>query len=218
MRHWWKNPKLVGNVAYYVLRTLGYTLRVKIHKHPSIDPTQPYLFAFWHGRQLFPSLIIEQHHFTPLCAMVSPSRDGGLLTAYLHKIGFAVVRGSSRDNSVAALRQMRRKLLQGSSIGFASDGPIGPRHIVKPGVVYLAQKLRCPIIPLGSDFDKCWTFEKAWDKFQLPKPFARCGLILGEPFYVPQDMDIEQGCAELAERLHAAERDALQLIDGTSDL
>lgn len=208
MQKFWKNPSVIGNVAYWVFKILNLTLRNKVYIDSSIDSNKAYLFAFWHGKQLLPSFLLQKHHNTPMCAMVSPSRDGGMLSVYLKKCGFAVIRGSSRSNNIAALIKMKNKIAEGSSVGFAVDGPIGPIYEVKPGIVYLAQKYDLPIIIMGSFLHNPWTFNKAWDKFQIPKPLSRNVLYLDKPFVVPKDMSIEDACKKLAEALNDCERKA----------
>lgn len=212
MHVWKKKPYLIGMALYYFMRCMRLTMRIKVHKHPSIDAQKGYLFAFWHGKQLLPSIVLQQYHHTVLCTVVSPSRDGSLLTTYLNKFGYEVIRGSSRSNNVAALISMKKKLLAGASVGTGVDGPIGPIHIVKPGIPYLAQKYNVPVIPMGSAFSSYWVFQKAWDKFQFPKPFSKAVLVLGEPYMVPQDMDMAQACADLRARLHQVEQQALDLL------
>ncbi len=202
------NPRVIGNAAYIALRGLAATLRIKIIKHPNIDSKQVYLFAFWHGQQFLPSIVVRKQHKTALCAMVSPSRDGAILSTYLKQLGYDVIRGSSRDRNVAALINMKNKLLAGSSVGFGIDGPIGPIGVIKPGIAYLAQKCNVAIIPVGTAFSRKWIFEKAWDKFALPKPFAKAVMVFGEPLVVTADQDQEAVCLELKQRVDAAEAQA----------
>lgn len=212
MRKRWKHPQLLGNLAYYAIRGLGCSLKITTHKHHTIDPDRPYIFAFWHGKQILPSLALRAMHNTPMCAMISPSRDGSILVAYINKIGFEAVRGSSRDKNIAALIRMKNKLLSGASIGTAIDGPIGPIHVVKPGLIFLAQKYNVPIIPMNCASDRFWVFQKAWDKFELPKPFSKNALVLGEPFVVDKNVDVQQACLQLADRLQQVEHHAKALI------
>lgn len=212
MRKWWRNPKLVSTSAFWLLKGLSKTLRFKIHKDPDIDSYRPYIFAFWHGKQLLPSFVLTKHHFTSLCALVSPSKDGEIAARYLAKCGFDLVRGSSYKRSAAALIDLKRKFASGASIGSSLDGPRGPAFIVKPGFVYLAQKYSIPIIPLGCAYSKYWLFNKAWDKFQLPKPFCKAGLVLSKPYIVPKDMDIDQACDIVTQLIRESDQQAAALI------
>jgi lysophospholipid acyltransferase (LPLAT)-like uncharacterized protein len=212
MQSWWKNPRIIGNLAYITMLGLSATLRIKVQRHPAIDPNKAYLFAFWHGKQILPSFVMPRYHKTRRCAMVSPSRDGAMLATYLEKIGYEIVRGSSRDNNVSALIRTKNLLDENVSIGFGIDGPIGPIHVAKPGLIFLARKANVQIVPIGSAFSNCWVFHKAWDKFELPKPFSTAGLVVGEPYHVPMDTDIKQECLLLEKLLHNTEQEAVDLI------
>ena len=73
-------------------------------------------------------------------------------------------------------------------MGFAIDGPRGPRYEVKPGPVILAKKTGNPIIPFVFEPRRFWTL-KSWDKMQIPWPFTRTLLVIGEPIYVDAQAD-----------------------------
>jgi len=212
MKNWWKNPKLLGVIIYYGLKLLTSTMRITVNKHHAIDDNTGYLFAFWHGKQLLPAPVIINQHHTAMYTMVSPSRDGTILASVLRKIGYSIIRGSSRDNGARALLTMKNKLQHGASVGFGIDGPIGPIHVIKPGIIFLAQKCNIAIIPVGSAFSNYWQFNKAWDKFELAKPFSTAALVMGKPYIVPKNADINTACLELAKILQQTEQQALKLL------
>lgn len=203
--------RILGHLAYALTTMLAKTLRISIVKHPHYTPTKPYLFAFWHGRQLLPVLSLVKHQ-TRRAVLVSPSRDGDLLSVWLMHLGYEVVRGSSRDRNVESLIGMIRKLKAGCSLGFGVDGPIGPMHQVKPGMTHLAQKFGIPIIPVGSAFSASFIFEKAWDKYAIPKPFSKAILYLGEPRYILPDADLTAENRILEKNIHEAEARATSLL------
>lgn len=212
MQTWWKNPRIVGNALYWSVSCLMRTLRVKVHNEVDIEPGRAYIVAFWHGKHFLPVIMLKDMHDTPCCTLVSPSRDGTMLAVYLAKHGYDILHGSSRKANVQALFRLKEKIEQGYSVGTGIDGPLGPRHQVKPGFVYLSQVCQAPIVPVGAAYDKCWQFNKSWDRFELPKPFAKAALVLGKPFVVGENDDLEDACAELTRRLHAADNKAEQLL------
>jgi lysophospholipid acyltransferase (LPLAT)-like uncharacterized protein len=205
--------RLLGHLAYALTWFLAKTLRVTIVKHPEYMPTTPYLFAFWHGKQLLPVMCLSQHQ-TRRAVLVSPSRDGDLLSVCLTRLGYEVVRGSSRHRNVESLVSMMRKLKAGCSLGFGVDGPIGPLHQVKPGMTHLAQKFGIAIIPVGSAFERAFIFEKAWDKFAVPKPFSKATLYLGKPMHILPDVDLHLENRTLEKNIHETEAKALALLAG----
>lgn len=205
------NMKYLGFIVHHLTSILQKTLRIKIHAHKHYQPTQPYLFAFWHGKQLLPVLELV-HHQTKRAALVSSSRDGEMLATWLEKLNYEVVRGSSRKNNVSALTGMMRKLKAGYSMGFGIDGPIGPIYKVKPGMTHMAQRCGIAIIPVGSAFSRKWIMQKAWDKFEIPKPFARAVFYVGEPLFIQADGNLEAFNLLLETRIHEAEQKAESLL------
>ena len=95
--------------------------------------------------------------------------------------GFQVVRGSSKRRGFQGIIHMRKEMESGYGAALAVDGPRGPIHQAKPGAVYLAQKMKVPIVPVGFAAKRFWTLESTWDKFIIPKPFSPCIVAMGEP-------------------------------------
>ena len=58
----------------------------------------------------------------------------------------------------------------GKDLGFAIDGPRGPRYVAKRGPTYIAWKSGHPILPFNVSVERKWQL-KSWDHFQIPKPF-----------------------------------------------
>jgi lysophospholipid acyltransferase (LPLAT)-like uncharacterized protein len=155
---------------------------------------QSIIFALWHD-ELFPLTYL--HRNEGVVAVVSSSKDGELLARVMEGLGFGTVRGSSSRKGLkamlAALKEVRTK---GRHVVLTVDGPRGPRHQAKPGAVFLASKAGVPILPVRVRISRAKIFEKAWDKFQLPLPFARCEAIYGEPYQVPEKLDASTLAAE----------------------
>ena len=51
--------------------------------------------------------------------------------------------------------------------------------MVKAGVIRLAQVKGTFVVPIYATADRAWHF-KSWDRFMLPKPFARVTLRYGD--------------------------------------
>lgn len=200
----------LGMLAYTLSKIIFLSLRIRVKQHPNYDKKCPYLFAFWHGKQFLPVMQLVKHT-TPKIALVSPSKDGDILSWWLKLLNYDVLRGSARDKNIQCTIQMLRKLKQGYSLGFGVDGPIGPIHIAKPGMGFLAQKSALLIVPLGSYLQRKWTFNKAWDKYQLPMPFSKVFYYIGEPIKVPLSLKPEEFSSQLTNTLIEAEQKAKAL-------
>lgn len=130
------------------------------------------LFCVWH-QQFFAAI----HHFYRYreyhpCVMISKSRDGEFIANVAEQFGWHPVRGSSSRGGAEALLYMIDMLKKNRLAGHVIDGPRGPAGIVKPGVIRMAQKSGAAIVPFGTISDKAWFFN-SWDRFFVPKPFAK---------------------------------------------
>jgi lysophospholipid acyltransferase (LPLAT)-like uncharacterized protein len=150
--------------------------------------TRRYIFAFWHSRILLLSYVYKKLN---AAIMVSNSADGEIIAQVLQRHGHKTIRGSTRKGGMRALMQqildMRNNRRPGVVI---PDGPQGPRHKVQPGVILLAQKTGCPIIPLAYSSKRRKIFN-SWDRFMLPFPWTRGVITYGRPVEVPAKADAD---------------------------
>lgn len=160
---------------------------------------RPYLIAFWHNRQAY---LLEPYRNRKIAVLVSPSRDGEIIAQTIARFGVPCVRGSSRKEPAKALRALLKAVKAGYSPAITPDGPIGPARQVKSGVIYLAQALDLPILPLAAASSRKIIFN-SWDSFIFPLPFSRIVLGCGEPLIVNKGDDLEKKAAELKAALDA---------------
>jgi hypothetical protein len=71
----------------------------------------------------------------------------------------------------------------------------------------LARKTGCPIQVFHIGVNRGKTFEKTWDHFLLPAPFARAVILFSPPIYVPIDAN-----AEAMEAMHAEMQRELERV------
>jgi lysophospholipid acyltransferase (LPLAT)-like uncharacterized protein len=139
--------------------------------------------------------------------LVSPSDDGSISTLLLEAFGFRVVRGSTSRGGARALRVMLELLQGGGVVVITPDGPRGPRHGVNSGLPWMARATGYPIQPIAFAVDRAWRLS-SWDRFTIPKPFARVVIDWGELMHVPRETDpaeLERVGEELRSRLMGAE-------------
>jgi lysophospholipid acyltransferase (LPLAT)-like uncharacterized protein len=98
------------------------------------------------------------------------------------------VRGSSTRGGGEALRLLTRQLRRGREVVVVPDGPVGPREVLKSGVIALARLSGAPIVPMAVGASRHWQL-RSWDEFRIPKPFARCVMRFGEPIRISVDAD-----------------------------
>jgi lysophospholipid acyltransferase (LPLAT)-like uncharacterized protein len=137
------------------------------------DGAEPTLFLIWHNR-LF--LVAEtRRRFRsnrPIYGLVSASKDGAWLAAFFQMVGVRTVRGSSSRGGRQALRDLSARLAEGHDVALTPDGPRGPLYSFKPGAAILARRGKARVFLVHFDCESAWRL-KSWDRFLLPKPFAR---------------------------------------------
>jgi lysophospholipid acyltransferase (LPLAT)-like uncharacterized protein len=151
----------------------------------------PLIFCIWHNR-LSLCLELYRHHLKRfreqrrLAAMVSASKDGGLLARVLEYYGVQPVRGSTSRRGRQALLELITWAERGHDLAITPDGPRGPCYVVQDGVLSLAQLTGRLVIPVS--YSLSWKIRvRSWDRFQIPLPFSKCVVVLGSPIRVPRE-------------------------------
>jgi len=155
---------------------------------------QPFLFAVWHNRLLLlPSIFRRFLSTRHAAALISASRDGDLLAAFVERYGYGTIRGSTSRKGASALLRLGEVFADGTNIVITPDGPRGPVYQLGQGVIFLAQKCNAEVVPGSMEFSSSWRF-KSWDRFFIPQPFSTVRIILGTPLRIaptPTDAEFE---------------------------
>jgi lysophospholipid acyltransferase (LPLAT)-like uncharacterized protein len=205
----------IAAVGYPVIATLGRTLHWQEDGAWHIDRVvasgrQPIL-ALWHGRILPATLYFRDRG---VVAITSQNFDGEWIARVMRRFGYLQARGSTSRGGKRALLQMRRDMAEGRPAAFTVDGPRGPAYQAQPGAVWLAKATGNPVVPFHIESDPCWT-ARSWDRTQVPKPWSRVAIAIGEPLDVPGDADetaIEEKRVELERRLEALQVRTLEML------
>lgn len=178
--------KLGGLAVATLLRGWMGSLDFKIaHYDRTADPARPdfgghCIHVFWHEYITFP-VTIWGH--CDMAALVSRHRDGDWISRAANHLGFEIVRGSTTRGGASALRELKNKS-RTCNLTIMPDGPQGPRREMSVGPVYLASRLRVPLVPVGFGYQSPWRFN-SWDRFALPRPYSRARSIFGPRIDVP---------------------------------
>jgi len=179
-------------LGYYLLRFYLSLLRIKVGgEEIALGCLTDYgglIVAVWHQRFL-PALayVTKFKHFEPVI-MISQSRDGDLAAKLAERLGLVPVRGSSTRGGTTALVGITEALKKYLAVVHIVDGPTGPKGIVKPGLISMAQVSGAVILPVIVSAKKAWIV-RSWDRFLIPKPFSEVTIEWGQPFAVPRDLD-----------------------------
>lgn len=170
-----------------------------------------HFIALWHGRMLVP---MAHHKGCGWKVLVSQSGDGDTIAPNLLRFGYGVIRGSASRGGARALREMLDALRAGDVLVITPDGPRGPMHAMNPGLVWMARATGYRVVPAGFVADRAWRM-KSWDRFTVPKPFARVAFVYGAPIAVARNattQELEGASREIAAAMHACERRACAIL------
>lgn len=213
--------KIIAQLIYYFIRILNLTYRYEFlgkenkEKARSLSPNRTYTYALWHQNlvgAIFSHIGVEK--FT---MVISESKDGELVAVTCEKFGHIPARGSSTRGGKRALMEIVRNMKKGYPGAMTVDGPKGPAHVVKPGVVEMARLCGCAILPLSPYASSHWVFKKSWDQFRIPKPFSKVVVVIGEPIMVSETVTREQFDAiavEVGKQIERGEEIAIRHLAG----
>jgi lysophospholipid acyltransferase (LPLAT)-like uncharacterized protein len=197
------------NIVYLLVLLLGKSIRYRIIGREQLKEFHGkigMILNCWHGQQLTGFYFFRGCGYYILSSM---SRDGDYSSSIMRRFGWRIIRGSNNRGAVRGLIELLRVLRQGAGVALTPEGSRGPRYHIEPGCLYLAQKTGAPLIPVAFVYDRKWVSQKSWDKFEVPKPFARGVAYFGAPLYIEGELDdqrLEQEKERLREAIHTANR------------
>ncbi|MFW6175445.1 MAG: lysophospholipid acyltransferase family protein, partial [Acidobacteriota bacterium] len=209
--------QLLSFLWAWALRIQAATWRKEVEGLDRVDELLarrvPVIVAFWHGR------------YTPLFTLLS-GRDaviftslsfrGSVISGICRRFGYRPVQIPDHGRE-PALETMRQTLRAGGACGIAVDGPRGPYHCVKRGVIHLASELGFLILPVTFAARRSRVDAGRWDRMEVPRPFTRVVFLCGEPLEVPRGLDAADVRAwqdRLREILEDLDRRAVRRLRG----
>lgn len=170
----------IGLIGPPLLGLLARTWRIRIVDRPHLDAAaagRGCLLALWHGRMVLPMATHDKDGYSIL---VSHSKDGELMHRLLRRFGYGTIRGSTSRGAPRALREMLRDLAAGGVVVVTPDGPRGPIHRMNAGLAWMSRATGFPVVSLGLATNRGWVLP-SWDRFIIPKPFARVAIVYSPP-------------------------------------
>lgn len=197
---------LVPRAASALIRLLHATMNLRCTGREGLDRLRReggrYIHAFWHGHLL---LMPYAYPGGRIAILISEHRDGEYIARTMERFGHTCIRGSTTSGGAAALRKAVRMAKAGYDLGFTPDGPRGPRHEAQMGVVMAARLSGLPIVPVGFAASPAREMG-SWDRFVVPRLFARGVFAYGAPIRVGPDAageSLERARVEVERALEA---------------
>lgn len=168
---------IVSTLVEILFRILSKTWRIQEEPYPkeALDyqaKGNSLVCAHWHQDEWALLAVFAGRN---MAVLVSESEDGSAMARLLSRMGLRVLRGSSSKSAVRGflqlLRTVKREKIE--AVSLAVDGPRGPRHEPKEGIVKLGEVLGGPLMMGAAVADRAWVFHRSWSQAFVPKPFAR---------------------------------------------
>ncbi len=186
----WATSYLAAGLAGLLFSTLRLRLLGAEHLAMLRHRGTTALLAFWHGKGFVPVLYLRGHGFF---IYASQPRDGtfrggqrffrAFALGALRHLGFGILEAAQFQSEARGVIQFLRVLSR--SVGMiAPDGPAGPAYHAKDGAAYLGKKAGVAILPVSGAISRGLVLD-SWDYFEVPYPFARATVAVGEPIRVP---------------------------------
>lgn len=147
--------------------------------------------ALWHQRFLPALAHVAKFRKLKAYVMISKSRDGDLIAPIAERLGLEAVRGSSSRGGKEALGTILKAFERKPAAVHIVDGPRGPKGVIKPGLIRMAQVSGASIVPVFVSAEKAWVLG-SWDQFLVPKPFSKVQITWGKPFFVPKNIGSQE--------------------------
>src|SRR5262249_53194726 len=133
-------------------------------KPGAMDSLKPAVYAYFHGHM---HVLLGLNPRERLTLIVSNSRDGEAIARAAEGMGYQVARGSRTEAGVRGALKLLGAATDKRSILFPVDGPRGPREVVKPEVIRIAQLAGLPIIPVVAR-PRTMDIMSSWDRYNCP--------------------------------------------------
>lgn len=205
---WDWRAALIGRIGAFFLHLLALTWRSDASQLTKIDSQivagVPVIAVFWHSSYLSLFALASGR---PVTVFTSRSFRGKVIASICCAFGYApslLPPGRQGYNHMRkVLSEKQENARHSALIGIAVDGPLGPRHTVKPGALHMAARIGAVVMPISVTSHPNWTIKQRWDRFKIPLPFARVTLRVGSSIHVPKTFGSDHdGVVQLRQRVH----------------
>lgn len=224
----------LSTYAGLVGRTARYQMEGQEHVNQVHAAGRPAIIAGWHGMTMMLVGYLATRDPDQYVLVVPDDSRGAVLSVFARRLGAHPFTISMKADSMVAARRLlalvRQMKVRTDASGEASrpregkdlllnpDGPDGPSHEPKKGVVFIARKTGALIVPTGAFTATGYRIPR-WDRYVVPFPFSRIAVVMGEPMEVSTEVDLEQARVAVRERLNQVERAAELLYQtGTTSI
>ncbi len=197
-------PGCLAMPIFLIVRLLGITWRYRIEGLERSEGIRARIVCGWHGRSL---PYAYRFRGQGVLVIISLSRDGEMQANVFGRLGYRIIRGSTRRGGIRAAIEAVRALREGGTMALTPDGPRGPSGVVQGGAMLMAQRSGAALVPVGISARPRRLFG-SWDRYMVPAPFAHIRMVFGDPIFVPAEAseeEVERLRLQLESEIHRLE-------------
>jgi lysophospholipid acyltransferase (LPLAT)-like uncharacterized protein len=183
--------RVLGLLCAWSLRLLSATWRVEIvglqQLDAMLDLNERILLTFWHGKYLPLFTLLRGRK---ALVFTTDSLRGRVIREICLHFGYTCsLLPRYKEREIYTLDFMQAELTSQNIAVLAVDGPLGPFHVVKPGVIKLASTLEFILVPMSTASRHKHIMARRWDHLELPVLFTQVTVFIGEPLQVPVNLN-----------------------------
>jgi lysophospholipid acyltransferase (LPLAT)-like uncharacterized protein len=160
------------------------------------------LVVFWHGKYLPLFALLQGRR---ACILASRSFRGEVICAICRRFGYDCLQLPGHPGGPGE-ETIHRAMTASTTVATALDGPLGPHHHVRRGLLRTAGGQGFQLLPVSLAARRRLVLRGRWDRMELPAPFTRIHLAFGDPISPPARLAAEE-TEILARRLQKALED-----------
>lgn len=186
--------RVLAGILAFLLRAWFRPVRLHlVGEVTGLDPygdagDRRYLYCLWHDAIV--GVIFSRPH-TRMAGLVSLHADGAWVADVMEMFGIRPIRGSSGRRGAGAVREMS-EAARDWHIAITVDGPRGPRHKVKDGILYTASLTGRPIVPTAFVASSEFRPRGRWTDMCVPWPWSHTWIVACAPIHVPPGLRPDQ--------------------------
>ena len=171
----------LGVLYYCIQRILHHTCRVRF-EGTDLSTHNNYILCIWH--ESFPLVLTVFSRLENQVWMAHPVWYMRHVIVLLRLMGMKhICLGSSGHGGMRALAKVVANLKRGYSTTIACDGPDGPVHELKKGVLIMGRNTGLPVIAVRFK-SSCTLPSPEWDQKRIPLPFSKIIVQVANPVYI----------------------------------
>lgn len=189
--------RLSGNGLYWLSQIITKTCKFQINHLDrflnAMNSDSPVIFTSWHGisHMVIPMAKLYHPDLTDVVGPMPNDWRGVSLRIWMDKMGVnpypMKLTGDTTLGMAKQVVRLTRRVMDGKTLYINPDGPDGPAHVVKPGILFIARKSNATIVPIGAYCRYAYIIPR-WDRYTIPLPFSRITCHFGEPIdSLPED-------------------------------